>query len=306
MSGTPTLASPRATAELLKRHGFHTRKKYGQNFLIDAHVPEKIVAAAEISEEDCVLEIGPGIGTLTQFLAQKAGRVIAVEIDDDLLPVLAETLSDYPSATVVHADILKTDLHTLLQDHAGDRPVKVVANLPYYITTPILMQLLESDLPIVSYTLMVQKEVAERMTAEPGGKEYGALSLAVQYRTKPRIVMQVSPSCFLPRPGVGSTVIHLRARAGGGEQTQREPAADGRREDFSIPLPKDEERRLFQIIRGAFGQRRKTLANALANSPALGCSRSEVEAALVSCGLRPDIRGEMLGLREFIKLEKEL
>ena len=306
MPGTPMLASPRATAELLKRHGFHTRKKYGQNFLIDAHVPEKIVAAAEISENDCVLEIGPGIGTLTQFLAQKAGRVIAVEIDGDLLPVLAETLSDFPAATVVHADILKTDLHALLRDHAGKRPVKVVANLPYYITTPILMRLLESDLAIVSYTLMVQKEVADRMTAAPGGKEYGALSLAVQYHTMPRIVMQVSPSCFLPRPGVGSAVIHLCACAGGEEHGSREQTVAGRQKDNVLPLPKEEEHRLFQIIHAAFAQRRKTLANALANSPGLGCSRSEVETALASCGLRPDIRGEMLGLQEFIQLEKEL
>ena len=279
MTTRPYLATPAAARAVLQKHGLHTQKKYGQNFLIDAHIPEKIVEAAAVTEEDCILEIGPGIGTLTQFLAEKAGCVIAVEIDTKLIPVLEETLADYPQVHILNCDILQTDLSALLAEYAADRPVKVVANLPYYITTPILMTMLEAHLPVVSYTLMVQKEVADRMQAGPGSKDYGALSLAVQYFTEPHVVMQVSPNCFLPAPQVGSTVIQL--------STKKE----------SRPHPM-----LFGLVRAAFQQRRKTLANALRNSGELSFSREEIEAAIASCGFRPDIRGEALGLDEFLQL----
>ena len=282
----PYLAKPAATIAVLQKYGLHTQKKYGQNFLIDAHVPEKITQAAEISEKDCCIEIGPGIGTLTQYLASKAGHVTAIEVDTGLLPVLEETLRDYENVTVIPADVLKTDMRELIRQYAEDRPVKVVANLPYYITTPILMMMLESELPVVSYTLMVQKEVADRMQAGPGTKEYGALSLAVQYYTKPEVVMQVSPGCFLPPPKVGSTVVRLMS--------------------CRNELEKEERKDLFRVIRAAFGQRRKTLYNSLRNAQEIRLSKEWIAQALESCGLRPDVRGEALSLEQFIELERAL
>ena len=282
----PYLAKPAATIAVLQKYGLHTQKKYGQNFLIDAHVPEKITEAAGISGDDCCIEIGPGIGTLTQYLASKAGRVVAIEVDTGLLPVLAETLQEYDNVTVVSADVLKVDMRELIRQYAEDRPVRVVANLPYYITTPILMMMLEAELPVVSYTLMVQKEVADRMQAGPGKKDYGALSLAVQYYTVPEVVMQVSRGCFLPPPKVGSTVVRLVSRGSG--------------------LDEGERKALFRVIRAAFGQRRKTLYNSLRNAPEIGLPGERIAQALESCGLRPDIRGEALSLEQFMELAQTL
>ena len=282
----PYLAKPAATIAVLQKYGLHTQKKYGQNFLIDAHVPEKITEAAGISGDDCCIEIGPGIGTLTQYLASKAGRIVAIEVDTGLLPVLAETLQEYDNVTVVSADVLKVDMRELIRQYAEDRPVRVVANLPYYITTPILMMMLEAELPVVSYTLMVQKEVADRMQAGPGKKDYGALSLAVQYYTVPEVVMQVSRGCFLPPPKVGSTVVRLVSRGSG--------------------LDEGERKALFRVIRAAFGQRRKTLYNSLRNAPEIGLPGERIAQALESCGLRPDIRGEALSLEQFMELAQTL
>ena len=328
MAGTPYLAAPAATLEILKKYDLHTQKKFGQNFLIDAHVPEKITEAAQVEASDCIIEIGPGIGTLTQFLAQKAGKVIAVEIDTRLIPVLEETLADFPNTEILQADILDVDLQRLIEERADGRRVKIVANLPYYITTPILMTMLEAKLPVDSYTVMVQKEVADRMQAGPGGKEYGALSLAVQYYTEPKVVMQVSPSCFLPQPKVGSTVIQLVSRASGIDvepQRRDAPACSGFAADaklgsasLSTGDPRTPafcghtstadagEAQLFKIIKAAFGQRRKTLYNALRNSPELSYSGEEIRGAIEACGFRPDIRGEALSLEEFIELAKTL
>ena len=286
MMPEPYLAKPAAAISILQQYGIRTQKKYGQNFLIDAHIPEKIVDAAGVSGADCILEIGPGIGTLTQYLAARAGRVIAVEVDTGLLPVLSETLAEYENTLVISADVLKVDLKKLIEDHAQDRPVKVVANLPYYVTTPILMSMLEAQLPVLSYTLMVQKEVADRMQAAPGTKDYGALSLAVQYYTVPEVVLQVSPGCFLPKPKVGSTVIRLTGR----------PAR----------LAENEKEALFRIIRAVFSQRRKTLYNSLRHAAELSYTAGQITAALKSCRLRPDIRGEALSLEQFIELEKAL
>lgn len=286
MMPEPYLAKPAAAISILQQYGIRTQKKYGQNFLIDAHIPEKIVEAAGVAGSDCVLEIGPGIGTLTQYLAARAGRVIAVEVDTGLIPVLSETLAEYENTLVISADVLKVDLKKLIEDHAQDRPVKVVANLPYYITTPILMSMLEAQLPVLSYTLMVQKEVADRMQAAPGTKDYGALSLAVQYYTVPEVVLQVSPGCFLPKPKVGSTVIRLTSRP------ER--------------LAENEKEALFRIIRAVFSQRRKTLYNSLRHAAELSYSAGQITAALESCRLRPDIRGEALSLEQFIELEKAL
>ena len=293
MADRPYLAAPAATWEILNKYNLRTQKKFGQNFLIDAHIPEKIADAAQVEKTDCIIEIGPGIGTLTQFLAQRAGRVVAIEIDEHLIPVLEETLSEYDNTTVLQADILKVDLQELIDMYAEGLCVKVVANLPYYITTPILMTMLEAKLPIESYTVMVQKEVAERMQAGPGGKEYGALSLAVQYYTRPQVVMQVPPTCFLPQPKVGSTVIRLVSR-------RHQSGSD------SDSLPVETEALLFKVIRAAFGQRRKTLYNALKNSGEIPCSMEQIREALNSCGFRPDIRGEALDLEEFILLTKAL
>ena len=286
------LGQPKNTIDNIKKYDFRFRKKFGQNFLIDTHVLDKIARSAEIGPEDCVLEIGPGIRTLTQVLAEHAGQVVAVEIDPELIPILKETLADYPNATVIHNDILKTDIRELAERYNGGRPLSVVANLPYYITTPIIMALLEKDAPVKSITVMVQKEVAERMQAQPGGKEYGALSLAVQYYAEPYIAAHVPPNCFMPRPGVGSAVIRLTRRP--------EP-----------PVAVKDEKLMFKIIRAAFGQRRKTLVNALSGSPELGgnvrladggsltLSKELITEALTKTGLQPQIRGEALSLQQF-------
>lgn len=281
------LGIPQNTVAVLQKHNFTIQKKFGQNFLIDTNVLEKIIAAAEISKEDCVLEIGPGLGTMTQHLAERAGNVIAVEIDKNLIPILEETLSAYENVTLINADILKLDIGKLAEEKNGGRPFKVVANLPYYITTPIIMGLFESRVPLKSITVMVQKEVADRMQVGPGTKDYGALSLAVQYYAKPKIVANVPPNCFMPRPNVDSAVIRLTR--------YEEP-----------PVQVDDERRMFALIRAAFNQRRKTLVNALNNAPELGVSKEQVAAALEKLGLLPTIRGEALTLEQFAQLSKEL
>lgn len=260
------------------------QKKFGQNFLIDSHVLEKIIRAAEITKEDCVLEIGPGIGTMTQYLCESAGKVIAVEVDKNLIPILTgDTLAGYDNVKVIHADVLKLDLKRLIQEENSGRPVKVVANLPYYITTPIIMGLFEADVPLVSVTVMVQKEVAERMQAGPGSKDYGALSLAVQYYAAPYLAANVPPNCFMPRPNVGSAVIRLTLHE-------------------TPPVEVADERLLFQIIRASFAQRRKTLVNGLANSPELNYSKEEITGFLAACGFPATVRGETLTLSEFARL----
>lgn len=274
------------TSEILKKYGFRMQKKYGQNFLIDANILCKIVEAAQITEEDCVLEIGPGIGTMTQYLAEAAGKVVAVEIDRALIPILEDTLSAYHNVTILCEDILKVDLPALAEENGG-RPIKVVANLPYYITTPIIMALFESRMPLASITVMVQREVAERMQTGPGTKDYGALSLAVQYYAKPEIVAKVPASCFLPRPNVDSTVVRL---------TRYEKP----------PVNVSDEAFLFAVIRASFNQRRKTLANGLANAGGLGVSRGQVEAVLEKMGLSKTVRGETLTLKQFSELSNRL
>lgn len=281
-----TLGNKKNTSEIIEKYGFNFRKKFGQNFLIDNNILDKIVEAAEITQEDCVLEIGPGIGTMTQRLAEVAGEVIAVEIDKNLIPILEETLSDYGNVTILNKDIMKVDIHKIVEEQEG-KPLKVVANLPYYITTPIIMALLESHVPLKSATIMVQKEVAERMRALPGTKEYGALSLAVQYYTKPEIVTKVPASCFMPKPNVDSTVIRLM-----------------RYEDQ--PVETQDEEWLFAVIRASFSQRRKTLANGLANAGNIGVSRKQVEAVLTEMGLSAAVRGETLTLEQFAELSNRL
>lgn len=278
-----SLGIPGNTIEILQKHRFNIQKKYGQNFLVDTHVLEKIMDAAEITKEDCVVEIGPGLGTMTQYLAERAGEVVAVEIDRNLIPILAETLADYQNVTILNEDILKVDLNRLVQEKNQGRPVKVVANLPYYITTPIIMALFENHVPIKSITIMVQKEVADRMQVGPGTKDYGALSLAVQYYAKPEIVAQVPPNCFIPRPGVGSAVIRL---------TRYERP----------PVETENEGLMFALIRAAFNQRRKTLANAVANAAHLSFSREDVVSVLEKMQLLPTVRGEALTLEQFAKL----
>ena len=300
-SVAPYLAAPAATLAVLKKYGLHTQKKFGQNFLIDAHVPEKIVESARVCKDDMILEIGPGIGTLTQFLAQRAGYVLALEIDERLIPVLSETLSQYDNAEVICADALKADLGALISERANGRSVKVAANLPYYITTPILMTMLEAHLPAESYTLMVQKEVADRMMAGPGSKDYGALSLAVQYYTEPVVVTNVPPTCFIPAPKVGSTVIQLKSKAAAPREEER-GSSDMRPHRQDARLDTDMERLLFRLIRAAFNQRRKTLVNALKNSSELPYTGEQISGALDSLGLRSDIRGEALSLEDFIDL----
>lgn len=274
------------TSEILKKYQFRMQKKYGQNFLIDGNILAKIVEAAQITKEDCVLEIGPGIGTMTQYLAEAAGRVIAVEIDKGLIPILEETLSSYHNVTVLCEDILKVNLAALTAENGG-RPLKVVANLPYYITTPIIMALFESGMPLASITVMVQSEVADRMQTGPGSKDYGALSLAVQYYAKPEIVARVPASCFLPRPNVDSTVVRL---------TRYEKP----------PVDADDEAFLFAVIRASFNQRRKTLANGLANAGGLGVTRGQVETALEEMELPLTVRGETLSLERFTELSNRL
>ena len=254
--------------------------KFGQNFLIDTHVLEKIIAAAGVTEDDCVLEIGPGIGTMTQYLAEHARSVVAVEIDKNLIPILQETLKEYENITVINDDILKVDINKLTEEYNGGRPIKVVANLPYYITTPIIMGLFEGGVPIDNITVMVQKEVAERMQVGPGSKDYGALSLAVQYYADAYIVANVPPNCFIPRPGVGSAVIRLTRH--------KEP-----------PVEVDDPKLMFKLIRASFNQRRKTLQNGLNNSPELPFAKDEIADAIESLGVTPQIRGEALTLKQF-------
>ena len=281
------LGNPSNTIEVLKKYGFRFQKRYGQNFLIDSHILEKIVEAAEITKEDMVLEIGPGIGTMTQYLAEHAREVVAVEIDKTLIPILEDTLSAYDNVTVINEDILKVDIEALAREKNGNRPIKVVANLPYYITTPIIMGLFESHTPLASITIMVQKEVADRMQAGPGTKDYGALSLAVQYYAKPELMMNVSPGCFIPKPNVGSAVIRLTRY----EQN---------------PVQVKDEDFLFSLIRAAFGQRRKTLVNSLTNASFLSVSKEAILRALSEMGISETVRGEALTLEEFAKLSNLL
>lgn len=277
------LSNPQVTIQTIKKYEFAFQKKFGQNFLIDDHVITKIINAAEITKDDLVLEIGPGIGTMTQYLAESAGKVIAVEIDKNLIPILWETLAEYDNVTIINEDILKLDINRLVEEENDGKPIKVVANLPYYITTPIIMGLFESHVPLQSITVMVQKEVADRMQVGPGSKDYGALSLAVQYYAKPYIAANVPPNCFIPRPGVGSAVIRLTR--------YEEP-----------PVMVKDESLMFKLIRASFNQRRKTLQNGIANSPELPYSKAQVEKALEKMGLAANVRGESLTLAEFAKL----
>lgn len=281
------LGNGKSTAEMIHKYQFRVQKKYGQNFLIDENILHKIIASAQISEEDCVLEIGPGIGTMTRHLAKKAGKVVAVEIDKNLMPILQETLSPYDNVTVINDDILKVDINKLVWDYNGGKPIKVVANLPYYITTPILMALFEKHVPLKSVTVMVQKEVAERMQAGPGTKDYGAFSLAVQYYADAEIVAEAPAACFMPRPNVDSAVIRL--------ECYEKP-----------PVEVEDEAYLFAVIRASFNQRRKTLANGLANADALGVSRRVVEETLAEMGIPTVVRGETLSLERFSELSNRL
>ena len=278
-----TLGTPQNTIEVLQKYQFAFQKKYGQNFLIDTHVLEKIIQAAEITKEDFVLEIGPGIGTMTQYLAENARHVVAVEIDANLISILQETLASYENVTVINQDILKMDLNSLVQEYNDGKPVKVVASLPYYITTPIIMGLLEEHVPIDNITVMVQKEVADRMQVGPGTKDYGALSLAVQYYAKPYIVANVPPNCFIPRPKVGSSVIRLTRYQ-------------------SPPVQVQDPKLMFKLIRASFNQRRKTLQNGLNNSPEIPFSKEMIQDAIESLGLLPAVRGETLSLEQFAGL----
>lgn len=283
----PTLGNPQNTIEVLQKYKFNFQKKFGQNFLIDTHVLDKIIASAEITKDDFVLEIGPGIGTMTQYLAQAAGEVVAVEIDKNLIPILEDTLSGYENVAVINNDVLKVDIEALARERNGGKPIKVVANLPYYITTPIIMGLFEKHVPLKSITVMVQKEVADRMQVGPGTKDYGALSLAVQYYAKPYIVANVPPNCFMPRPKVGSAVIRL--------------------DRYDVPpVQVKDERLMFKIIRASFNQRRKTLANGLNNSPEISISKEIITEAIESLGKGPSIRGEALTLEEFAKLSDRI
>ena len=279
----PYLGNSKNTIEVLQKYDFVFQKKFGQNFLIDSHVLDKIVSAAGITKDDFVLEIGPGIGTMTQYLAASARKVFAVEIDDALIPILQDTLKEWDNVSVIHGDILKTDIRKIADEKNQGRPIKVVANLPYYITTPIIMGLFESQVPIDSITVMVQKEVADRMKVGPGTKDYGALSLAVQYYAEPYIVANVPPNCFMPRPKVGSAVIRL---------TRHEKP----------PVEVVDEKLMFRLIRASFNQRRKTLANGLNNSPELSYSKEEIQQTIEKCGFKAGIRGEALTLEDFAKL----
>ncbi|HJB47372.1 MAG TPA: 16S rRNA (adenine(1518)-N(6)/adenine(1519)-N(6))-dimethyltransferase RsmA [Candidatus Mediterraneibacter surreyensis] len=283
----PTLGNPQNTIAVLQKYNFVFQKKFGQNFLIDTHVLDKIIRAAEIGKDDCVLEIGPGIGTMTQYLACAAKKVIAVEIDKALIPILEDTLEGYDNIKVINEDVLKVDIGKLAETENDGKPLKVVANLPYYITTPIIMGLFENHVPLQSITVMVQKEVADRMQVGPGTKDYGALSLAVQYYAKPYIVANVPPNCFMPRPKVGSAVIRL--------DRYEEP-----------PVEVENERMMFKIIRASFNQRRKTLANGLKNSAELDFTKEEIEAGIETLGKGAGVRGETLTLEEFAKLSNYL
>ncbi len=289
------LGNPTNTIEILKKYNFNFQKKYGQNFLIDSNVLERIIEAAEITKNDLVLEIGPGIGTMTQYLAEHAREVVAVEIDETLVPILKDTLSPYDNVTVINDDILKVDLKKLADERNDGRPIKVVANLPYYITTPIIMGLFENEVPLKSITIMIQKEVADRMQAGPGTKDYGALSLAVQFYAKPEVVLQVSPGCFIPKPNVGSSVIRLTRYK-------------------EMPIKVQDEKKLFSLIRASFNQRRKTLVNGLGNAGALKnasgksvpVTKEDVQNALAKMELSPTIRGEALTLEQFARISELL
>lgn len=278
-----TLGNPKNTIEVLQKYNFNFQKKFGQNFLIDEHVLDKIIRAAEITKDDYVLEIGPGIGTMTQYLACAAREVTAVEIDRALIPILEDTLKEYDNVSIINEDILKVDIAALAKEKNGGRPIKVVANLPYYITTPIIMGLFESHVPLESITVMVQKEVADRMQVGPGTKDYGALSLAVQYYAEPYIVANVPPNCFMPRPAVGSAVIRLTRH--------QKP-----------PVEVMDEKLMFRLIRASFNQRRKTLANGLKNSGELNLSKEVITAAIEKLGKGSSVRGEALDLEEFARL----
>ena len=282
MDYSAKLIEPQNTIALIKAHDFSFKKRFGQNFLIDSHVLDKIIRGADIGKEDAVLEIGPGIGTLTQALCEAAGEVTAVEIDRDLIPILEKTLAAYDNVRIINEDILKLDLSAI-----SEKPLKVVANLPYYITTPIIMGLFESGAPLLSITVMVQKEVADRMQAAPGGKDYGALSLAVQYYAEAEIIANVPPNCFIPRPGVGSAVIRLTKHA-------------------APPVQPKDEKFMFRLIRAAFAQRRKTLVNTLRNDSSLSYSREQLETVLAAMGLPAAVRGERLSLAEFAELSDRL
>lgn len=278
-----SLGIPGNTIEVLQKHKFNFQKKYGQNFLINPHILEEIMDAAEVGNEDFVLEIGPGIGTMTQYLCERARQVEAVEIDRNLIPILQETLSEYENVEIINQDVLKMDLPALVREKNEGRPIKVVANLPYYITTPIVMGLFESHVPLESITIMVQREVADRMQAGPGTKDYGALSLAVQYYSRAEIMVNVSPSCFMPQPKVGSAVIRLLRHE-------------------KPPVEVKSEKLLFQVIRASFNQRRKTLANGLGNAPQIALSKEEIRGCIEELGVSPMIRGEALTLSQFGEL----
>lgn len=278
-----TLGIPKNTIEILQKYNFTFQKKFGQNFLIDTRVLERIIAQAEITKDDMVLEIGPGIGTMTQYLCENAREVVAVEIDNSLIPILEDTLSKYNNVTVINDDILKVDINKLVEEHNAGKPIKVVANLPYYITTPIIMGLFEKKVNVDSITVMVQKEVADRMKSGPGSKDYGALSLAVQYYSKPEIVANVPPNCFMPRPNVSSAVIRLKLY-----------------DEMAVKV--ENENLLFRLIRASFNQRRKTLVNGIKNSGELNYTKEQVVEALAKMGLNENIRGEALTLEQFGEL----
>ena len=282
-----SLGIPQNTIDILNKYHFVFQKKYGQNFLIDTHVLDKIIKAADIGEDDMVLEVGPGIGTLTQYLCEHAKYVAAVEIDDNLIPILEETLSEYDNVQVIHNDILKVNVNALAEKYNNNKPIKVVANLPYYITTPIIMGLFESGVPLDSITIMVQKEVADRMQAGPGTKDYGALSLAVQYYATAKIAANVPPNCFMPRPAVGSAVINLKRHE-------------------TSPYEVKDEKLLFKIIRASFNQRRKTLANGLKNASTLNYDKETIEKAIEKLGVSASVRGEALTLQQFVELSNIL
>ncbi len=283
----PWLGQPSETVAILNKYSFVFRKQFGQNFLIDTHVLDKIVEAAEIREDDFVIEIGPGIGTLTQYLAYHAREVLAVEIDHDLIPILGDTLSSYPNVHVLNEDILKVDIRGMIEKYNGGKKAKVVANLPYYITTPIIMELLEKRIPVESITVMVQKEVAMRMQAQPGTKDYGALSLAVQYYATPYLAANVPQNCFMPRPKVGSAVIRLTCHE-------------------KPPVKVKDEHLMFRLIRASFNQRRKTLYNGLRNAPEVAFAPEKIKEAIEACGLSPSVRGESLRLEQFASLANAL
>ncbi len=281
------LGNPGNTIEALRKYNFNFQKRFGQNFLIDANILEKIIRSAEVRKDDFVLEIGPGIGTMTQYLCESAGRVAAVEIDRNLIPILEDTLKEYDNAEIICGDILKLDLDAFVREKNEGKPIKIVANLPYYITTPIVMGILESGIPVESMTIMVQKEVAGRMQARPGSKEYGALSLAVQYYAEPKVVANVPPNCFMPRPNVGSAVIRLVRHQ-------------------APPVNVEDERLMFSIIRASFNQRRKTLANGLKNNGGFSLSREQIKESILALGVPENIRGETLSLEQFAELSNKI